>query len=48
MREVEVPVRRGNILDRNGEPLAVSTPVPSVWVNPGEFLQSPDDIDSSC
>lgn len=44
MREVEVPVRRGNILDRNGEPLAVSTPVDSVWVNPGELLQSPDDI----
>lgn len=45
MREVEVPVRRGNILDRNGEPLAVSTPVDSVWVNPGELLQSPEDID---
>lgn len=44
MREVEVPVRRGNILDRNGEPLAVSTPVDSVWVNPGELLQSPADI----
>lgn len=44
MREVEVPVRRGNILDRNGEPLAVSTPVDSVWVNPGELLQSPQDI----
>ena len=44
MREVEVPVRRGNILDRNGEPLAVSTPVDSVWVNPGELLQSPEDI----
>ena len=34
LREVEVPTRRGNILDRNGEPLAVSTPVDSVWVNP--------------
>jgi len=44
MREVEVPVRRGNILDRNGEPLAVSTPVDSVWVNPSELLQSPEDI----
>lgn len=44
MRDVEVPVRRGNILDRNGEPLAVSTPVDSVWVNPGELLQSPEDI----
>ena len=45
LREIEVPVRRGNILDRNGEPLAVSTPVDSVWVNPGELLQSPEDIE---
>jgi cell division protein FtsI (penicillin-binding protein 3) len=44
LREVEVPVRRGNILDRNGEPLAVSTPVDSVWVNPKILLQSPEDI----
>jgi len=44
MREVEVPTRRGNILDRTGEPLAVSTPVDSVWVNPRELLQSPEDI----
>jgi cell division protein FtsI (penicillin-binding protein 3) len=44
LREVEVPTRRGNILDRNGEPLAVSTPVDSVWVHPGELLQTPDDI----
>lgn len=44
LREVDVPTRRGNILDRNGEPLAVSTPVDSVWVNPQELLQSPEDI----
>jgi len=44
-REVEVPTRRGNILDRNGEPLAVSTPVDSVWVNPGELLQASEDIE---
>lgn len=44
MREVEIPTRRGNILDRSGEPLAVSTPVDSVWVNPGELLQAPDGI----
>ena len=43
-REVEIPTRRGNILDRSGEPLAVSTPVDSVWVNPVELLQSPEDI----
>ncbi|MGD8357504.1 MAG: penicillin-binding protein 2 [Lysobacterales bacterium] len=45
LREVTVPTRRGNILDRNGEPLAVSTPVDSVWVNPKELLQSPEDIE---
>ena len=44
LREVVVPTRRGNILDRNGEPLAVSTPVDSVWVNPKMLLQSPEDI----
>jgi len=44
LREVVVPTRRGNILDRNGEPLAVSTPVDSVWVNPQMLLQSPEDI----
>jgi cell division protein FtsI (penicillin-binding protein 3) len=45
LREVKVPTRRGNILDRNGEPLAVSTPVDSVWVNPKELLQTPGDIE---
>jgi cell division protein FtsI (penicillin-binding protein 3) len=45
LREVQVPTRRGNILDRNGEPLAVSTPVDSVWVNPKELLQTPSDIE---
>jgi len=45
LREVKVPTRRGNILDRNGEPLAVSTPVDSLWVNPKELLQAPGDIE---
>jgi cell division protein FtsI (penicillin-binding protein 3) len=45
LREVVVPTRRGNILDRNGEPLAVSTPVDSVWVNPKEFLPAQEDIE---
>ena len=34
MRVVRNPAHRGMILDRNKEPLAVSTPVESVWINP--------------
>ncbi len=29
-----VPALRGRILDRNGQPLATSVPVPSVWADP--------------
>ncbi len=32
-----IAAHRGNITDRNGEPLAVSTPVDSVWVDPREL-----------
>src|SRR5215213_5663473 len=35
-REVKIVAHRGTITDRYGEPLAVSTPVESVWVNPPE------------
>lgn len=34
LRVVEIPAHRGMITDRNGEPLAISTPVESVWANP--------------
>jgi cell division protein FtsI (penicillin-binding protein 3) len=37
LRVVTLPAHRGVIHDRNGEPLAVSTPVESVWVNPQEL-----------
>ena len=33
-RLIEVSAHRGMITDRNGEPLAVSTPVESVWASP--------------
>ncbi|ADJ27191.1 peptidoglycan D,D-transpeptidase FtsI family protein [Nitrosococcus watsonii] len=34
LRVVEMPAHRGIITDRHGEPLAVSTPVASIWFNP--------------
>jgi len=37
LRVVSLPAHRGMIRDRNGEPLAVSTPVESVWINPQEL-----------
>lgn len=33
-RAMVIPAYRGEILDRNGKPLAISTPVDSVWVDP--------------
>ncbi len=41
---VFVPAHRGRLIDRNGESLAISTPVKSVWVNPKEFEASDNNI----
>ncbi|MDD5033850.1 MAG: penicillin-binding transpeptidase domain-containing protein [Methylococcaceae bacterium] len=41
---VSVPAHRGRMVDRNGELLAISTPVKSVWANPKEFDASEKDI----
>jgi cell division protein FtsI (penicillin-binding protein 3) len=38
LRVEELPAHRGMILDRQGDPLAVSTQVESVWVNPQELV----------
>lgn len=43
-RVAKIPAHRGSILDRFGEPLAVSSPVDTVWVNPPELAQAPDEI----
>ena len=40
----EVPAHRGMITDRRGEPLAISTPVESVWANPRELAASPEQM----
>ena len=37
IRTVPLVANRGLITDRNGEPLAVSSPVKSIWVNPQEI-----------
>jgi cell division protein FtsI (penicillin-binding protein 3) len=34
VREIKIAAYRGMIKDRNGESLAISTPVDSVWINP--------------
>ncbi|OOG47818.1 penicillin-binding protein 2 [Rhodanobacter sp. C01] len=44
LREMEIKVSRGTIFDRNGEPLAVSTPVMSIWANPAEVLDNAERI----
>jgi cell division protein FtsI (penicillin-binding protein 3) len=43
-RVAEISAHRGTITDRYGEPLAVSTPVDSVWVNPKELSQTADQL----
>jgi len=44
MRVVKIAAHRGAITDRNGEPLGVSTPVDSVWVNPQELNDNIDEL----
>lgn len=34
-----IPAHRGMITDRNGEPLAISVPMDSVWINPMELTK---------
>ena len=42
LRVVAIPAHRGKILDRNGDPLAISTPVDSVWADPRELAANAD------
>jgi cell division protein FtsI (penicillin-binding protein 3) len=44
LRVEPLVAHRGMIVDRNGEPLAVSTPVKSIWVNPRELSRNESDI----
>ena len=44
LRDVKLSANRGMVLDRNGEPLAVSTPVDTVWADPRKLGQRPQDF----
>ena len=44
LRNERISAHRGTITDRNGEPLAISTPVDSVWANPQELAPAVDDV----
>jgi cell division protein FtsI (penicillin-binding protein 3) len=44
VREREIPASRGMILDRNGEPLGVSTPMKTVWADPRLLSKHPEAI----
>ena len=43
-RVLELPAHRGMITDRRGEPLAISTPMESLWANPASVDASPEQL----
>ena len=43
-RTLTLSAHRGMITDRNGEPLAISTPVESIWVSPPDVEANPQQI----
>ncbi|HEX5304994.1 MAG TPA: penicillin-binding protein 2 [Dyella sp.] len=44
LREVPIAVSRGSIFDRNGEPLAVSTPMVSITAVPAKVLENDEQL----
>jgi cell division protein FtsI (penicillin-binding protein 3) len=44
LRTEKISAHRGTITDRYGEPLAISTPVDSIWVNPKQFAPAVDNV----
>lgn len=45
IRTLPLAAHRGMLLDRNGEPLAVSSPIDSIWADPQELVKYDDKID---
>ncbi|APS84462.1 hypothetical protein AVM71_16110 [Piscirickettsia salmonis] len=43
-KNIVLPAVRGSIFDRYGEPLAISAPVYSIFINPQKFILS-DDVE---
>jgi cell division protein FtsI (penicillin-binding protein 3) len=43
-RVADIAAHRGTVTDRYGEPLAVSTPVDSIWANPKELAAAIDKV----
>lgn len=44
LRTAKISANRGVITDRNGQPLAASMPVDSLWVSPQELSRTPENI----
>jgi cell division protein FtsI (penicillin-binding protein 3) len=44
LRIAKISANRGVITDRNGQPLAASMPVDSLWVSPAELTRTPENI----
>jgi cell division protein FtsI (penicillin-binding protein 3) len=43
VRVLDMPASRGAVMDRNGKPLAISTPVESIWASPSS-METDDNV----